>query len=102
MTHAINDQVEYCGISCVFRVGERGTITKIIIPGLYGVLWDNGHYIPTHQSDLKATIKATLTEKEWDLVLQSIVHRRLQTNNPDLKEKLHQLETKLDQQVYAK
>ena len=40
-----------------------------------------------------------MTELKWDLVLQSIHHRMLQTENPDLKAQLKEIEDRIDVQL---
>jgi len=45
------------------------------------------------------TMKIELSETQWDLVLQSIYHRRLQTENPKLKADLGDIETRMDAQL---
>lgn len=44
-------------------------------------------------------INVKLTEKQFDLILQSLCHRRLQTGNAQMKVDLQDIETRIDAQI---
>lgn len=44
-------------------------------------------------------IPIKLTERQWDLVLQSLYHRHLQTGNEKIKADLKDIETRIDAQI---
>lgn len=44
-------------------------------------------------------INVKLTETQFDLILQSLYHRRLQTGNEKMKADLKDIETRIDAQI---